>query len=95
LLASGHTNLSVILRRLGRPAEARDGCDQAIAIRAALIQEVPKVPVYRSHLAYRYLRRGLARCDLGDLAGDAADTRRIMSGPRKRQILPISTRMGR
>ena len=30
-VASCHTNLSVILRRLGRLAEARDGCDKAPA----------------------------------------------------------------
>ena len=50
-LATSHTNLSDVLRRLGRSAEARDGCDRAIAIREALVREVPKVPLYRSHLA--------------------------------------------
>src|SRR5262249_26924799 len=64
---------------LGRPAEARDGCDQAIALRAALVREVPKVPIYRSHLAYSFLRRGLARGDLGDPAGAAADVRRAVA----------------
>jgi serine/threonine-protein kinase len=78
-LASCQTNLSVISRRLGRPADARDACDQAIAIREAIVVEVPKVPVYRSHLAWSYRRRGLARSDLGDLAGAAADARRALS----------------
>jgi hypothetical protein len=68
-----------MLRRLGRPAEARDGCDQAIAIREALVREVPKVPEYRSRLAYSYRRRGLARGDLGDPAGAAADARRAVA----------------
>jgi hypothetical protein len=78
-VASGHTNLSVILRRLGRPAEALYGCDQAIAIREALVQEVPKVPMYRSNLASTYFRRGLARGNLGEYAGAAADARRALA----------------
>ena len=78
-LAWCHENLSVVLRRLGRPAEARDGCDQAIAIREVLVQEVPKVPMYRSDLARSYRRRGLARGDLDDLAGAAADARRAIA----------------
>jgi eukaryotic-like serine/threonine-protein kinase len=77
-LASCHTNLSVINRRLGRPAEARDACDQAIAIREALVNEVPKVPIYRSHLAWSHRRRGLARRDLGDVEGATADVRRAL-----------------
>ena len=78
-MASCHENLSVVLRRLGRPTEARDGCDQAIAIREVLVQEVPKVPMYRSDLARSYRRRGLARGDLDDLAGAAADARRAIA----------------
>ena len=68
-----------MLRRLGRPAEARDGCERAIAIREALVKEIPKVPMYRSHLAESYRRRGLARRDLGDPAGAAADVRRAVA----------------
>jgi hypothetical protein len=35
--------------------------------------------VYRSHLAYSFHRRGLARGDLGDTAGAAADARRAVA----------------
>ena len=35
--------------------------------------------MYRSHLAYSFLRRGLARGDLGDVAGAAADARRAVA----------------
>jgi tetratricopeptide (TPR) repeat protein len=79
VVASCHEDLSVVLRRLGRPAEARDGCDQAIAIREVLVQEVPKVRMYRSDLAWSYRRRGLARGDVDDLAGAAADARRAIA----------------
>jgi hypothetical protein len=78
MVASCHTNLSVELRHLGRPAEAQDGCDRAIAIREALVREFPKVPIYRSHLAWSYRRRGLARRDLGEPSGAAADTRKAL-----------------
>jgi hypothetical protein len=78
-VAGCHANLSVTLRHLGRRAEARDRCGQSIAVREALVQEVPKVPMYRSHLASSYRRRGLARGDLGEFAGAAADARRAMA----------------
>ena len=68
-----------MLRRLGRPAEAREGCDRAIAIFEALVAELPKVPRYRAELAQSYFRRGVARADLGDIAGAAADARRALA----------------
>jgi tetratricopeptide (TPR) repeat protein len=77
MVAWWHTVLSVVLRRLGRPAEARDGCDRAIAIREALFQQ--EVPWHRSLLAWSYRYRGLARRDLGDFAGAAADARQAIA----------------
>ena len=68
-----------MLRDLGRPAEARDACEQAIAIAEALVQQEPNEPEYRSQLARSYRRRGLARGDLGDVAGAAADARRAIA----------------
>jgi hypothetical protein len=68
-----------VLRRLGRKAEARDGSDMAVAFREALVKEVPNVAVYRSHLAWSLLGRGLARRELGDPAGAAADARKAIA----------------
>ncbi len=59
-MASGYTNLADLIRSLGRPAEARDGYSQAIALREALVAEDPKTTNYRSNLAYSLRRRGLA-----------------------------------
>jgi serine/threonine-protein kinase len=79
LVAGCHTDAAVALRRLGRPAEARDACAKAIALREALVREVPEVSWYRSSLAWSLRRRGLARSDLGDLTGAAADARRAIA----------------
>jgi hypothetical protein len=43
-VATSSTNLSDALCRLGRPAEARDGFERAIAIREALVREFPNQP---------------------------------------------------
>jgi serine/threonine-protein kinase len=75
-VASGHTNFADVVRSLGRPAEARDGYDRAIALGETLVAEVPEATIYRSRLADGLRRRGLARGDLGDPAGAAADARR-------------------
>ena len=77
--AMGDSNLSDVLRRLGRPAEARDGYARAIAIREALVGEHPKVPLYRTNLAWSLRRRGLTLGDLGDPAAAAADARRAIA----------------
>jgi serine/threonine-protein kinase len=70
-------SLSVVLRRLGRPAEARDYCERAVAIREALIKLANEAPGYRRGLAGScLLNRGLARRALGDPAGAAADVQR-------------------
>jgi eukaryotic-like serine/threonine-protein kinase len=79
LVAMCREESSSVLRHLGRPAEARDACEQAIAITEALVQQEPKETEYRRRLALSYRRRGLARGDLRDVAGAAADARRAMA----------------
>ena len=64
---------------LGREAEARDGYERAIALCERLVAENPTRTLYRSHLAWSFRRRGLARRALGDPAGAAADARRALS----------------
>src|SRR5262249_20660325 len=77
-LADGHTNLADVLRGLGRPAEARDGYERAVAIRQRLVNDQPSLATYRSSLAPSLRRRGLARSALGDPAGAAADARHAL-----------------
>ena len=62
-------NLSVVLRRLGRPAEARDHAERAVAIQETLVKQDPRTTAYRGGLAENYLNRGLAR--ISGLAGQA------------------------
>jgi tetratricopeptide (TPR) repeat protein len=69
--ANVENNLSVVLRRLGRPAEARDHIERAVAV-----LEAPMEPGKSSDLAESCLNRGLARRAVGDPAGAAADVRR-------------------
>jgi hypothetical protein len=59
-------------------AEARDGYDRAISLKERLVREDPTNTVNRQDLAWSLRRRGLARRDLGDLAGAAADARRAL-----------------
>jgi serine/threonine protein kinase/tetratricopeptide (TPR) repeat protein len=75
-----NTNLELaeLLLSLGRPAEARDGYDRAISHLEASHRELPKDDWYRNSLARSLLRRGLARGELGDPAGAAADARRAL-----------------
>ena len=77
-VAATENNLSVLLLRLGRAAEARDHAEQAIAAQEALVHAAPIVPYYRGRLAWNYLNRGLARRALGDLPGAATDIRRAV-----------------
>jgi serine/threonine-protein kinase len=77
-LADGHSDLGDLLRSLGRPAEARDTYDQAIALREALVGEIPAATTYLGRLAHSLRCRGLARGDLGDRAGAAADAGRAL-----------------
>ena len=60
-------------------SEARDDFDRAIVLRERLAKEHPGLPVYLGNLASSLRRRGLARRDLGDAAGAAADSRRALT----------------
>ena len=77
-LAYTSINSSEFLRKEHSPVEARDGYDRAVAILDRLVKDNPKNPLYQNFLAYGLRGRGLARLDLGDLAGVAADTRRSL-----------------
>jgi eukaryotic-like serine/threonine-protein kinase len=77
-VASHHTNTADVLRRLGRTPESREAYERAIAIRERLVQDNPGIRLYRSHLAGSLRRRGLARRELGDPAGAAADALRAL-----------------
>ena len=68
-------HLSVVLRRLSRPAEARDHAERAVAFAKLLVKAHPETLDYRAVLAESHLNRGLARLALGDPAGAAADIR--------------------
>jgi eukaryotic-like serine/threonine-protein kinase len=70
--------LGDVSRALHRPAEAREDYERAISIHERLVKESAN-PWYRSLLAQSLRRRGLARIELGDIAGGAADTRRALS----------------
>jgi len=78
LMATVLNNTADVFRRLGRNARALEGYDRAVAIRERLEQDHPQVAMFHTHLAWSLRRRGLARLDLGDLAGAAADTRRAL-----------------
>jgi serine/threonine-protein kinase len=77
-LASALNNLSAIIQPLGRAAEARDISDRAITLGERLVRRSPTSELYRRHLAISFRVRGLARRDLGDRAGAAADARRAL-----------------
>ena len=68
-------HLSVVLRRLNRPAEARDHAERAVAVREVLVKAHPETTDYRAGLAENHLNRGLARLALGDPGGAAVDIR--------------------
>jgi WD40 repeat protein len=71
-------NLADVARTLGPASEARDGYGRAIVLADRLVKESPTATTYRSHLARSLRRRGLARGDLGDAIGAAADARRAL-----------------
>ncbi len=76
--ASALSRLGDVARASGRTIEARDAYDRAIALRERLHKENPRTPAYRGGLAFSLRRRGLARRDLGDPVGAAADVRRAL-----------------
>ncbi len=77
-VVASHNCLSDLLRKDHRPAEARDGYDRALAIGELLSRKDHGNTWYQSGPAYSLRGRGLARFDLGDLAGATADTRRAL-----------------
>jgi eukaryotic-like serine/threonine-protein kinase len=77
-LASALTRLGDVVQSSDRTLEARDTYDRAIAVRERLVKEHPTTPAYLSSLAFSLRRRGLARRDLGDLAGATDDIRRAL-----------------
>jgi hypothetical protein len=77
-LALTLAQLGGVVRRLGRPAEARDGFDRAIPLIERLFQENPRNTNYRHHLADALLGRALASRDSGDPAEALVDARRAL-----------------
>jgi serine/threonine-protein kinase len=71
--------LGDVVRLLGRPSEAEGLYDREIAVREPLFRENPTDLDQRYRLVRAIRRRGLARRDLNDFAGAAADTRRALS----------------
>jgi serine/threonine-protein kinase len=71
-------NMTEVERRRGRISEARALCDQAIAIRRAVIEEFPEVTGYRWRMGECWLRSGQVRLAAGDIPGAAADWRRAI-----------------
>ena len=71
--------LGDVVRSLGRPAEAKDLYDRAIAVGEPRVGQNPTDLQQRYYLVGAIRRRGLARRDLGDSAGAAADTRRALA----------------
>ena len=77
-VVAAHNNLSDLLRKARHPTEARDGYDRALAIGEPLARDNPKNTSYQSGPGFSLRGRGLARLDLGDVAGGTADTRRAL-----------------
>jgi serine/threonine protein kinase/tetratricopeptide (TPR) repeat protein len=78
-LADCLSNLADVVRVRGRSAEAREGFDRAIALNEQRIREDPANMAVRYALARSLRLRGLARRDLGDLAGAVDDIRRALA----------------
>jgi hypothetical protein len=78
-LANCETKLAAALVATGRLAEARAGCDRAIAIREDLVKGDPANADFAQGLAESVLRSGTARAAAGDASGAAADWHRAAS----------------
>jgi serine/threonine protein kinase/tetratricopeptide (TPR) repeat protein len=74
-LANILINIAEIRRMQGRLAEARVNCDKAIAMREALVREIPQVWVYRYRMCECRLRSGQVKLAAGDIPGAVADFR--------------------
>jgi serine/threonine-protein kinase len=77
-LAFALDTLGDVVRSRGRAAEAGGLYDREIALREPLIRANPTDLEHRYWLVHAIRRRGLARRDLNDAAGAAADTRRAL-----------------
>jgi serine/threonine-protein kinase len=71
-LANCQTNTADAMRRTGRLNEALAACGRARAVRETLVEAHPQVPRYRAQLGETFLRLGLVRLDMKNLAGAAA-----------------------
>jgi tetratricopeptide (TPR) repeat protein len=65
-------------RSRGRAAEAKELYERAIAVAEPEVRKYPTDPEYVYALLAPLWRRGLARRDLGDLAGAVAEIRRAL-----------------
>jgi serine/threonine-protein kinase len=74
-----HNNLAELLRRRGRAAESRECYQRALEVGEPLARENPQNVWYQTGPAFSLRGRGLAKLDLGDPAGAAADTRRSLA----------------
>jgi tetratricopeptide (TPR) repeat protein len=77
-VAVSHGETADVRRRLGRNAEARKEYDRAIELFEQLDRDNPEVTLHSSLLARSLRGRSLARRELADVAGAAADTRRAL-----------------
>jgi serine/threonine-protein kinase len=78
-LMDSHTDLAELLRTERRPAEARAGFDRSVAAGEPLARDNPRNTLCQTRLADSLRGRALARLDLGDVAGAAADTRSALA----------------
>jgi serine/threonine-protein kinase len=77
-VVAAHLNLADLLRKARQPTEARDGYDRALSIGEPLARDNPKNTSYQSGPGLSLRGRGLARLELGDVAGGTADIRRAL-----------------
>jgi serine/threonine-protein kinase len=78
-LANTLINIAEIQRREGRLAEALASCDEAIAMREAVIKDFPEVLSYRIGMGECLMRLGQVKFGTGDIAGAASDWRRAIA----------------
>jgi eukaryotic-like serine/threonine-protein kinase len=77
-------NIAEIQRRRKRLADARKSCDEAIAIRKALMEEeAPEALGYRIRMGECLLRSGQVRLAAGDYSGAATDFHRAIASSKE------------
>jgi hypothetical protein len=78
----GQTNsensLSMVLRRMGRPAEARDHAKHVVAVLGPVVSNEEGKKLHGAGLAQAYLNLGLARRASGDESGALDDLQRAL-----------------